>query len=127
MPVHDLYVFEGGVVGEVGRDQRELVDPGDGGDLAVREGRRPADAGQTGTFRSVPPGRPRIVGQDRYGRPYDLAQIFFDGRASGRRGQPVATEEQLAILWLWKQKKDEQFSERIFRNAFRNDLVTAPG
>lgn len=95
MPVHDVNILEAGVVGHVGRDDGETVDSSDGGDLTVGEGRRSSLEAQPRPLRGLPPGRPRVVRQYGDRRLHDLPQIPLDGRAPGRRGQTVTTEEQL--------------------------------
>ena len=85
-PVLDSKVPKPVVVRQIEGDEDEVVRPGYGGDLPVRERGRPASESQACAFGSVPPGSMSVVRQYLYRGGDDSLEIFLDSRSLSESG-----------------------------------------
>ena len=94
-PVLDSKVPKPVVVRQVEGNEDEVVRPGYGGDLPVRERWSPPGQSQARAFGSVPPSSMSVVRQDFDGGDDDSLEILLDRRSPLGFGKPVAAEQQL--------------------------------
>ena len=76
-PIDDVQTFEIGEVLGIGGDERQVVLPGDRGDLAVDIWKRPADLLQARPFLTMPRSGCLFVGKDGERRPNHRLKIIF--------------------------------------------------
>ncbi len=93
-PINHPQSLEWTEVPEIGGHEHKVVNSGDGGNLAIDEGRDNSPSGKSGSLFRVPLGRRGIVGQNGNFRQHHLEKESLNPPPCGCMGKPTCAIEQ---------------------------------